>query len=159
MYKHQRGVVGEHSFPINRGVRQGDVLSPLLFNAVLEHAVEKWKQQLSVEGFALSLDPTHPRLTNIRYADDLLLFGKSLSEVVVMLEKLVTILKLYGLDLNMTKTKIMSTKSPAEAIQVCITDFGPIEILGANDRQQYLGRLFTGDFKTRSKSAIDYRSS
>ena len=74
LYKHQRGVVGEHSFPINRGVRQGDVLSPLLFNAILGHAAEKWKQQLSEKGFALLLDPTHPRLTNIRYADDLLLF-------------------------------------------------------------------------------------
>ena len=121
--------------------------------------MEKWKQQLSDEGFALSLDPTHPRLTNIRYADDLLLFGKSLSHVVGMLEKLTSILKLYGLNLNMKKTKIMSTTSPAETTQVCITDFGPIDILGANDRQKYLGRLFSGDLKTRSKSAIDHRLS
>ena len=105
LYKHQRGIVGEYNFPIIRGVRQGDVLSLLLFNAVLQHAMEKWQHQLVDEGFALSLDSTCPRLTNIRYADDLLLFGKSLSEVVSMLERLAGILKLYGLELNMKKTK------------------------------------------------------
>ena len=103
--------------------------------------MEKWKEQLSDEGFALSLDSTHPRLTNIRYADDLLLFGKSLAEAVGMLEKLAAILKLYGLDLNMKKTKIMSTSSPSETTQVCIIDVGPVDILGANDRHKYLGRL------------------
>ena len=40
----------------------------------------------------------------------------------------------------------MSTSSPNEATQVCITDFGSVDILGANDRHKYLGRLFTGDF-------------
>ena len=92
LYKHQRGIVGEYDFDIIRGVRQGDVLSPLLFNAVLEHAIVKWKQQLSDEGFALIPNWTVSRLTNIRYADDLLLFGQSLDEAVSMLEKLASIL-------------------------------------------------------------------
>ena len=43
LYQKQIGIVDEHMFPINRGVRQGDVLSPVLFNAVLEHAMNEWK--------------------------------------------------------------------------------------------------------------------
>ena len=74
---------------------------------------------------------------------------ESLAEVVGMLEKSVAILKLHGLDLNMKKTKIMSTISPSETTQVCVTDFGPIDILGANNRHKYLERLFTNDFTTR----------
>ena len=46
LYKNQHGNVGGHCFPITRGVRQGDVLSPLLFNAVLEHAMAKSKRKL-----------------------------------------------------------------------------------------------------------------
>ena len=103
LYKHQYGNVGLHQFPITRGVRQGDILSALLFNAVLEHAMQKWKRKLRSHGFCLHPDNEHERLTNVRYADDILLFGKSISEVVIMLELLVEVLQDYGLSLNEQK--------------------------------------------------------
>ena len=159
LYKHQRGIVGEYVFPIIRGVRQGDVLSSLLFNAVLEHGMDKWKQELLEEGFALVPDPTVPRLTNIRYADDLFLFGQSLEEAAKVLESLAGVLQTYGLELNMKKTKIMSTECPCEETTVCITEFGPVDILGSNDKHKYLGRNFGGDLKRRGKAAIDHRLS
>jgi len=105
LYSDQHGAVGNFHFRISRGVRQGDVLSPILFNAVLEHAIRKWKLSLSSEGFALSPNSLASRLTNIRYPDDILFFGQLLDEAVSMLESLADVLKLYGLELNMKKRK------------------------------------------------------
>ena len=74
LYDSQSGFVdGSESFPINRGVKQGDVLSPALFNAGLEDVMASWKQRLTDHGVDVGLAE---RLTNIRYADDILLFAK-----------------------------------------------------------------------------------
>ena len=46
LYCNQTGDVNGKTFPIRRGVKQGDVISPLLFNAGLEHDMRKWKLRL-----------------------------------------------------------------------------------------------------------------
>ena len=48
-----------------------------------------------------------PRLTNIRYADDVLLHAKSLQESESMTERLLDELKANGLCLNAKKTEML----------------------------------------------------
>ena len=101
-------------------MRQGDVLSPLLFNAVLEHAMRKWKLKLTNEGLRLGQDT---RLTNLRYADDLMIFATSREELVLMVETLAQELSLIGLQLNGTKTIVLATSPLQEAshVEICGT--------------------------------------
>ena len=73
-------------------------MSPILFNAALEHAMCKWKRRLVGKGFALDANKTNPKL--IRYADDLLLFAQSEQELIVMIETLIEVLQEYGLELK-----------------------------------------------------------
>ena len=84
MYADQTGTVaGGRTFAIERGVKQGDVISPMLFNAGLEMAIRSWKRRLLHHGIALD---AAERLTNVRYADDLMIYAKGWKELAQMVE-------------------------------------------------------------------------
>ena len=89
------------------------------------------------------------RLTNIRYADDLLLFGQSLDEVISMLDSLTDIFAVYESELNLKKTKILSTEPAPDTNQVCITKYGSVDILSATSKHKYLGRGFRRSYSSR----------
>ena len=86
LYSHQEGTVltdkESDVFPINRGTKQGDPLSSLLFNTVLQYSLEnnlkQWQE--NKKGIRLS-DKTEDCVTNLRFADDVLLFSTSLGKL------------------------------------------------------------------------------
>ena len=66
-------------FQTKKGTKQGDPLSSLLFNTVLQKALEgdipRWQKK---RGMGIYLrDKDHDCLTNMRFADDVLLFASS----------------------------------------------------------------------------------
>ena len=74
------GVFGQNDqFPITGGVRQGCVLGPRLFSAVLELAMRKWGHAVGQAGIDL-MDGV-PHLIDLRFADDILLFARSRHEL------------------------------------------------------------------------------
>ena len=81
LYHDQLGLVQGKQFPIKRGVKQGDILSPLLFNNGLEHAMRKWKRHVQHCGLHCGDDELS---TNVRYADDLMLYARSDSDFATM---------------------------------------------------------------------------
>jgi hypothetical protein len=62
------------SFPIQNGLKQGDALSPLLFNFVLEYTIRN-VQETQVE---LKLNGAHQLLA---YADDVNLLGDNMDTI------------------------------------------------------------------------------
>ena len=76
------------NFPITSGVRQGCVLSPRIFSAVLQWAMKGWKRDVPLKGF--DFGDGQPALLDLRFADDILLFAKSYAEAVSLLHDLAT---------------------------------------------------------------------
>jgi len=87
-------------FPIRNGLKQGDALSPLLFNFALEYAIKR--VQVNQDG--LILNGTHQLLA---YADDVNILGGSVHTVKENAEALVVATKEIGLEVNADKTKYM----------------------------------------------------
>ena len=83
---------------ITGGVRQGCVLSPRLFCAVLKFAMRKWRLKVGDLGFDVS--DGMPHRMNLRFADDMLFFARSAMEVGKLLDSLVAELSDVGLVLN-----------------------------------------------------------
>ena len=154
MYQDQTGAVpGSEKFSIQRGVRQGDVLSPLLFNAVLGDAIRKWKLKLTNEGLRLGQDT---KLTNLGYADNLMILATFRGELVSVVEMLVQELSLIGLQLNGTKGKVLTTSTLQEASYVEICG-AMVAILHGGMTHKYFGRKFPGNFNSRTEVEIMHR--
>ena len=70
----------------------------------MEMVFSKWKGRLTTQGWELPGEAE--RLTNIRFADDMFLYARSLEDAKVMLSLLVEEFQEVGLHLNAGKTKI-----------------------------------------------------
>ena len=84
------------SFRIERGTKQGNPISPILFNACLESILRKIKAKWRKKKHGITLKATERR-TNLRFADDLLLIGTSLAQARAMLSDLISEASKYGL--------------------------------------------------------------
>ena len=84
-------------FPIRNSLKQGDALSPLLFNFALEYAIRK--DQVKQDG--LKLNGTHQLLV---YADDIYVLGRSVHTLKENTEALIVASKEIGLEVNADKT-------------------------------------------------------
>ena len=95
-------------FPIRNGLKQGDALSPLLFNFALEYAIRR--VQINQDG--LKLNGTYPLLS---YANDVNILGGSVDTVMKNAETLVAATKENGLEVNAHKTKYMTVSRDQNA--------------------------------------------
>lgn len=117
MYENAKAMVitdieGE-KFEIRKGVRQGDPLSSILFNIALEEVFRK----LDWEGRGLNINGSW--LSNLRFADDVVVLANNKEELTKMLKELYEESKKAGLEMNLIKTKyITNTEDGNEDIRI-----------------------------------------
>ena len=88
-------------FSIRKDLKQGDALSPLLFNCAFEYAIRR----VQVNKGGLKLNGTHPLLV---YANEFNILGGSVHAVKEIAEALVVASKEIGLEVKADKTKYMA---------------------------------------------------
>ena len=147
LYSQQEGTVltdkESDVFSIKRGTKQGDPLSSLLFNTVLQYSLEedlkRWQEKR--KGIKLS-DANEDCLTNLRFADDVLLFSTSLEKLREMLCEFKISTEAVGLGIHPDKTKRLSNQDKIKAKEVEVENI-KIEILGKTASARYLGQKIT----------------
>ena len=99
-------------FQIGKGVRQGCILSPCLFNLNAEYIMRNAGLEEAQAGIKIA----GRNISNLRYADDTTLMAES-EELKSLLMKVKEESDKVGLKLNIQKTKIMAS-SPITSWQV-----------------------------------------
>ena len=92
-------------FQIGKGVRQGCILSPCLFNLYAEYIM----RNAGLEEAQAGIKFAGRNINNLRYADDTTLMAESEEELKSLLMKVKEDSKKVGLKLNIHKTKIMAS--------------------------------------------------
>uniref|UniRef100_A0A8C0A939 Reverse transcriptase domain-containing protein n=1 Tax=Bos mutus grunniens TaxID=30521 RepID=A0A8C0A939_BOSMU len=91
-------------FQIGKGVRQGCILSPCLFNLYAEYIMRNGELEEAQAGIKIA----GRNVNNLRYADDTTLMAESEEELKSLLMKVKVESEKVGLKLNIQKTKIWS---------------------------------------------------
>ena len=92
-------------FQIGKGVRQGCILSPCLFNFYAEYIM----RNSGLEETQAGIKTAGRNVNNLRYADDTTLMAESEDQLKSLLMKLKVESEKVGLKLKIQKTKIVAS--------------------------------------------------
>ena len=93
-------------FQIGKGVSQGCILSPCLFNFYAEYSIMR---NAGLEEAQAGIKIARRNINNLRYADDTILMAESEEELKSLLMKVKEESEKVGLKLNIQKMKIMAS--------------------------------------------------
>ena len=116
-------------FQIGKGVRQGCILSPCLFNSYAEYIM----RNAGLDKAQTGIEIARRNVNNLRYADDTTLMAEREEELKNILMKVKEESEKVGLKLNIQKTKIMAS-GPITSWQIggetmeTMTDFILLEL-------------------------------
>ena len=144
-------IAGEHTvqFPFEKGVRQGCVLSQMLFNTCGEMIMRMLESEMPERAGCITGGRS---VWNLRYADDTTLIARSCNELQQQVSAIENISAQFGLTINATKTHMMVIDAESDADQV-IAIAG--KAIGRVERFKFLGSIVTND--SNSSTEINVR--
>lgn len=129
---------------ISRGVIQGDPLSPIVFNYLMDRALTSLDDNI---GYSLK----GKRINCMAFADDVILISGSKAGMQYNLSKFVESLGQIGLDVNIQKSHALSLMPLGKQKKVCVpveptftVNGTHLKQLGIQDSWKYLGVRFEG---------------
>jgi len=123
-------------FKIGRGVRQGGILSPCLFNLYAEAAMRE-----ALEGYNEGFKIGGKVINNLRYADDVVLITTSPEDLQELINRVRAYSENVGLLINTDKTKVMACGNNGMNTKIRLSR----EVLEEVESFVYLGSIFTCD--------------
>ena len=134
---------------ILKGVKQGDVLSAILFCLVISVITYK---AFHNKNYGLPIGGT--KWSDLSYADDLAVVAEDKAQLIEMMENLAKESAYFGLKINFSKTKVM----PIGPLAKTFKD-GKIEIIGKKidvvSNFEYLGRILNN--LSDDTAAVEHR--
>jgi hypothetical protein len=129
---------------ILRGVRQGDPMSPILFNNVTRQVFQALKEKWSREGRGslVCSRSSAEKSTHAMFADDTTLFASNKKDLIQMIRDVQGALAPHGLNLNVEKCLIQTSRMdvPMRAVNV---DGQSIPLVRACEGFKVLGTQWT----------------
>ena len=136
--KQQTGHGTTDWFQIGKGIRQGHILSPCLFNFYAEYIMRNAGLEEAQAGIKIA----GRNLNNLRYADDTTLMAESEEELKRLLMKVKVESEKVGLKLNIQKTKIMAS-GPITSCCLNLFNLGVTGYVGIGNHYKDNGILVT----------------
>ena len=121
------------AIPVQIGLKQGDPLSPLLFNLVLNPILTHWAREN--RGFQVGTR----RMNALAYADDLLLRARSWEEMVMMIDELRDFGEWSNLRLSAAKCVIWAPNGVEGMADGIPAEYQGIKVSREKGKYKYLG--------------------
>jgi hypothetical protein len=147
-------------FAVETGFKQGDAISPMLFNLYMDSVVRDVMPVIRQRGIKIRYNfkgrlgemgsgvITHEDLVWILlYADDIALLAQDLADLHIMLTELDTAFKWWGLHMNVQKTKVMSIGTSTQPTGLHLGG----QVIEAVTTFKYLGHCFSSDGSINSE--------
>ena len=150
-----RGTIKSKYFHLERGTKQGDLLSTLLFHSLPQHIMkstaETWTR--CIHGVRLVEHDPNTNLSDIRFAVDILVISDSLKHTTTIQDDFPTATTTHDLQLHFTKITIISnTTSKCGRSNTLTVEDVSIEICPSEGKNQIL-------WSTHHFQKMSYKSS
>ena len=134
--KYKNGV--SPSIPVNRGVNQGDPISPAIFNSIIDYVTDNMPGSINLQG--------NSTISHMAFADDLVLFAKDDIMMQDQVDHILFRLSQCGLNVNKSKCATLNIIiNPKKKQWICnpysfiSIDNSTIKALNIEDTYRYLG--------------------